>query len=111
MRFDRLDRMVRGWFIGDFEPTTLKTQACEVGIKHYKRGDYEERHHHRIATEITVITEGEVEMCGKRFSKGDIIVIEPGDSTDFRALTDAANVVVKIPGAKNDKYVGENKNV
>ena len=33
------------------------------------------------------------------------IVIEPGEATDFRALTDATNVVVKVPGALNDKFI------
>lgn len=30
--------------------------------------------------------------------------MEPGDVTDFQALTDVINVVVKIPGANDDKY-------
>jgi hypothetical protein len=32
----RLDDMVKGWFVGDFEPTALRTAACEVSVKHYK---------------------------------------------------------------------------
>ena len=44
-------------------------------------------------------------MCGKEWSAGDVIVLEPGEVTDFEALTDAVNVVVKTPGASNDKYV------
>ena len=35
------------------------------------------------------------------------MVMEPGDVTDFEALTDAVNVVVKIPGVNNDKYIVE----
>lgn len=30
--------------------------------------------------------------------------MEPGEATDFYAVTDAENVVVKLPGANNDKY-------
>ena len=37
--------------------------------------------------------------------EGDIIVAEPDDATDFTSLTDSMNVVVKIPGANNDKYL------
>ena len=33
--------------------------------------------------------------------------MEPGDATDFEALEDAENVVVKLPGANNDKYLVE----
>jgi quercetin dioxygenase-like cupin family protein len=107
MRGYRLDSMTRGWFVGDFEPTAFKTSACEVGVKTYKKGDIEDRHYHAIATELTVIAEGKVELNGKKYLKGDIIVIEPGEDTDFKALTDVTTVVVKIPGAKSDKYLGK----
>jgi len=46
-------------------------------------------------------------MLGKEWGSGDIIVLSPGDVTDFEALTDAVNVVVKTPGATNDKYLVE----
>lgn len=102
----RLEDMVRGWFVGDFQPTALKTQNCEVAIRENKAGDYEEMHYHAVATEITVILEGEVEMCGKRWRAGDIIILEPKTATDFRAITDVRTVVVKTPGAQKDKHLG-----
>ena len=46
-------------------------------------------------------------MNGIEYGEGDIIVMEPKDITDFEALTNAENVVVKIPGANNDKYIVE----
>lgn len=107
MKTAKLEDMVKGWFVGNFEPTLLKTNAVEVAVKEYKKGDYEERHYHKIATEITVIISGKVRMNGGVYSKGDIIVIESGESTDFEALEDSINAVVKYPGASNDKYIGE----
>ncbi len=105
MRTARLDDMTRGWFVGNFVPTLYKTNDCEVGVKSYKAGAYEEKHHHKVATEITVILQGRVKMFDQEFSAGDVIVVEPGESTDFTALTDAMNVVVKLPGANDDKYI------
>jgi hypothetical protein len=32
--------------------------------------------------------------------------LEPGEATDFRALTDAVCAVVKLPSARGDKYPG-----
>ncbi len=107
MRHAKLADMVKGWFVGDFAPTVARTGDCEVAVKHYRAGDHEGTHHHRVATEITVIVSGEVEMLGRTWSAGDIVVIEPGEATSFTALTDATNVVVKLPGAGNDKYMGE----
>lgn len=100
-----LTAMVRGWIVGDFSPTMLATSDVEVAIQRYSAGDYEVAHHHRIATEITVILGGEAEMFGKIFKDGDIVKIPPGNTTDFRAITDVTTVVVKLPGAKNDKYL------
>ena len=96
--------MIRGWFVGNFEPSCLKTLECEVAVKKYIKGDHEEWHFHKIATEITVILGGEAQVNGVVFSDGDIIRLEPGEGADFKAITDLTTVVVKIPGAPNDKY-------
>lgn len=101
-----LEEMERGWFVGNFIPTAFKTDVCEVAVKKYDRGASEESHFHKIATEITLILEGQVQMLGRTFKEGDIIVVEPGVRTAFEALTDCVNVVVKIPGATDDKYLG-----
>lgn len=103
----RLDDMTRGWFVGDFTPTALATRAAEVGIKHYRAGDREARHYHKIAQEITVIQSGRVQMNGVEYASGDIVVINPMESTDFVVLEDTVTLVVKVPGAVDDKYLGE----
>lgn len=98
-------KMVKGWFIGNFKPTAYKTKDCEVAYKEYKKGDFEEKHMHKVATEITLIIEGEVLMNNISYKKGDIVVMKPGKATDFKAITDSKNVVVKIPCVKDDKYL------
>ncbi len=106
MKTAKLEDMIKGWFVGNFKPTLYKTNDVEAAVKSYKKGDYEERHYHKIATEITVIIQGRVRMNGVEYKKGDIIVMEPNESTDFECLEDdTQNVVVKIPGANNDKYL------
>ena len=102
-----LNEMTKGWFVGNFDPTSFRTSDVEVAVKQYKKGDMEGKHFHKIATEITVVVSGKVEMCERVFSKGSIIVLNPGEATAFKALEDCINVVVKIPGAKNDKYESE----
>jgi quercetin dioxygenase-like cupin family protein len=107
MKTAKLEDMIKGWFVGNFEPSLLKTNNVEVAVKEYKKGDFENRHYHKIATEITVIISGRVRMNGIEYTKGDMIVIDPNESTDFEALEDSVNAVVKYPGASNDKYLGE----
>lgn len=101
----KLNEMIGGWFIGNFDPSLLKTNDVEVAVKDYKPGDYDVEHYHRIGTEYTVIVKGKVKMLGVEYSEGTILTIPPMESTDFLALTEATTVVVKIPGASNDKYI------
>ena len=106
MKHAKLQDMFKGWFVGNFDPTLIKTNDVEVAVKEYNKGDYEERHYHKIATEITVIIRGRVKMNGVEYKKGDIIIMEPHESTDFECLEDETqSVVVKFPGANNDKYL------
>ena len=106
MKLDKLTDMKLGWFIGNFEPSLYKTENVEVAIKKYNKGDYEESHFHKIATEITTIVTGKVKMNDTEYSSGDIITIPPNEATDFMVLEDnTITTVVKIPGAKNDKYI------
>jgi mannose-6-phosphate isomerase-like protein (cupin superfamily) len=109
MKTFRLDQMVKGWFVGNFTPTLIQTNDIEVAVKEYRTGDRESRHFHKISTEITVIVIGRVRMNGVEFVKGDIVVIEPNQSTDFEALEYTITTVVKHPGANNDKYLEDPK--
>jgi quercetin dioxygenase-like cupin family protein len=104
MRHDRLERMIKGWFVGPFLPTAYSTRACEVAVKRYAKGEKEAAHFHKFGTEITLVLEGEVQMMSRVWKLGDIITLEPGEITDFVALTDAVTVVVKVPGVINDKH-------
>ncbi|WP_294893140.1 hypothetical protein [uncultured Gilliamella sp.] len=106
MKVAKLDDMFKGWFIGNFEPSLCKTNDVEVAVKKYNKGDYEKKHYHKIATEYTLIISGRVRMNNREYQVGDIIIIEPNESTDFECLEDdTINVVVKLPGANNDKYL------
>jgi hypothetical protein len=107
MRHAHLAEMIKGWFVGGFTPAAFVTDACEVAVKRYLAGDSECSHFHKVSTEITLILSGRVRMAGREWRDGDIIVLEPGEVSDFEALTDAVNVVVKVPGALNDKYFAE----
>lgn len=104
MRSAKLADMVKGWFVGSFSPSVLTTDACEVAVKHYRAGDAEAAHFHRVATEVTVVISGKIRMAGQEWCEGDIVVLQPGEVTDFEAITDCVNVVVKMPGALNDKF-------
>jgi quercetin dioxygenase-like cupin family protein len=101
-----LDDMVRGWFVGDFEPSVARMDAAEVAVQRFAAGEVEAEHHHRAATEITVIVSGRALMCGREVTTGDILVLPPGVATSFRAIEDTVTAVVKTPSVPGDKYPG-----
>lgn len=105
MKVNKLQDMTKGWFVGNFEPTLFNTDQFEVAVKKYKAGDKEQKHYHKVATEITVVVSGMVLMNGATYNSGDIITIEPGEATDFEALSDSITTVVKLPCVKDDKYI------
>lgn len=104
MTFRRLSDMVDGRLVGDVEPSCIRTSACEVACRHYQAGDHEEMHVHFVATEITLIASGRARMGGHELGAGDIVILEPGDATDFTALEPTTTVVVTVPSAMRDTY-------
>lgn len=104
MKVYKLEDMINGWFIGNFDPSILKTENFEVSVKYYKKGEYHKSHYHKNSTEITVIVSGSAKMNNIIYNKGDIVEIEPYDATDFEVLEDTSTIVVKIPSSINDKF-------
>ena len=92
-----LDKFIKGWLVGDFEPSLIKSKDIEVGIKFYKKGDIESNHYHKIATEYSVVVSGVVKMLGVVHTQGEIVMIEPNTCNQFECIEDACLVVVKTP--------------
>lgn len=99
--------MKRGWFIGNFEPTAYNTKNFEVGLGTHKKGDRWHKHFHKIATEITLILKGKVQVNDKIFTKGDIFIINPDEVVDPLFLEDTEYIVVKTISDPTDKYIVE----
>lgn len=106
MQINRIEEFVKGWFVGDFSPAILHSTEYEVAVKWFKAGETEPLHKQLIATEITVVIEGEILLGGKKFITGDVITIPPGEFAAFESLTDSSLVCVKNPSLPNDKVLG-----
>ncbi|MDD4981570.1 MAG: hypothetical protein WC329_03215 [Candidatus Omnitrophota bacterium] len=107
MRKSNLDKMIRGWFIGDFPRAVYRTTEFEVAVKSEKAGARVNKHFHKVASEITLVVRGIIRLNKKNFAKGDIIVIGPGEAVDYRVVKDAVTVIVKVPSVQKDKYYTE----
>lgn len=105
MEIYELKNFIKGWLVGNFEPSIIKTKEFEFAIKDYKKGDEEAAHVHKKADEITVIINGNFKMNDKILKAGDIVWIKPGEATDFFCLKKGSTAVIKKPSVKDDKYL------
>ena len=104
--------MVRGYFIGDFEPTAYRTKAFEVSLMIHKQGEQWDAHYHTDSDEINYLMEGRMTINGELLEAPTIFVIEKEEVADPEFLTDCKLIVVKTPSAPGDKRIvakGANK--
>lgn len=94
----------RGWFIGNFEPSILKTNQFEVAIITHTKGEQWPAHYHAIATEYNYLISGKMRICGEIIEPGDVFVLEPNEVADPEFLENCKVVCVKTPSIKGDKY-------
>jgi hypothetical protein len=103
----KLADMTKGWFVGDFEPTVIRTKDCEVGVKKYSSGTKEAAHYHKEADELTIVISGRVRMNDDVFEEGDIIKVPRDEIIEFEALEESITVVYKSISVVGDKYLAK----
>jgi mannose-6-phosphate isomerase-like protein (cupin superfamily) len=102
MKLYKIEDMKGGWFVGNFEPTILKTEDFEISYKTHKKGEEWDIHYHDTVKEINLLIRGELIIQNKHLKGGDIFVLEPFEIADPVFLEDCEIVCVKTP-SKNDK--------
>lgn len=105
MKIDRIENYTRGWFIGDFENTAFKTDACEVSYRKHPAGEIWDLHYQEKITEINLLVNGEMILQGTKLIAGDIFTLYPYEIADPIFLTDCYVICVKVPGIRNDKVI------
>jgi mannose-6-phosphate isomerase-like protein (cupin superfamily) len=104
MNVTKINDYTRGWFIGNFEPSVLKTKDFEVGILKHSKGEKWASHYHKESMEYNVLISGKMIIHGKELSSGDVFVFEKKEIADPEFLEDCTLVVVKVPSIPGDKF-------
>lgn len=97
--------MKGGWYVGDFIPSAFRTKDFEVAYVKHTQGQKWETHYHKVATEITFVISGKIQINDEVFSQGDIFVISPNEVAVPTFLEDSEVIVIKTPSDVNDKYI------
>jgi quercetin dioxygenase-like cupin family protein len=104
MEIRRIEDFTRGWIIGNFDPSLLKTDKFEVGLLRHKAGEVWPKHYHKVGTEYNVLVNGKMIIQDKELNSGDVFVFTPGEIADPIFLEDCTVLVVKVPSLPGDKY-------
>jgi len=107
MKVYNIQDMVGGWYIGDFEPSILRTRDFEVGYKIHPAGEEWDVHMHAVATEYNLLLRGVMKIQDTVLSAGNLFVIEAGEWADPEFLEDCEVITVKVPSVPGDKYTKE----
>lgn len=104
MRVSSVKTHTQGWFIGDFDPTLLRTDLFEVAAHNYPKGFVGTPHIHKVATEYNCIISGRLIASGIELGPGDIFIYEPNEVSLVTFLENTDLVIVKTPSIPGDKY-------
>ena len=107
MQVHKVDDLVGGWFCGAFAGAVYNTSAVEVSYKQHHAGEAWPAHYHKVADEINYLISGQMEVSGELLEGPVIFVIPRCEVSAPIFHTDVTLIVVKLPGALNDKYLTE----
>ena len=105
MIITRIEDFDRGWFIGNFEPSILKTKDFEVGVLTHKKGEVWLAHYHEFSDEYNYLISGKMIIQGKEINEGDIFVLYKYEIADPIFLEDCSVLVIKKPSVPGDKII------
>lgn len=100
---NRLQNMTRGWLVGDFEPSILRSKEFEVGIMRHKKGEFWPPHTHNQITEYNLLLHGKMKMNNELIEEGDVFIIPKTMLTHAIFLEDCEVLCIKLPSITSDK--------
>lgn len=104
MKITKITDYLRGWFIGNFDPSLLKTPDFEVGLLTHKKDENWPSHYHKKSVEYNVLVTGKMIIQGKELNSGDVFILDKDEISDPIFLEDCTVVCVKVPSVPFDKF-------
>ena len=96
---------IRGWFIGDFIPSIVKTDLFEIALLNHLKDEMWDFHYHRYMIEINVLIKGKMIINEQEIHEGNIFIFEKNQIACPKFLEDCSILCIKVPSVKNDKII------
>ena len=98
-----VDSFVRGWFIGDFEPSIIRTKTWEVALLRHNKGEKWDFHYHAQADEVNVLLNGRMMLNGYEIRARNVFTIPKKQIACPLFLEDCLILCIKTPSVIGDK--------
>lgn len=100
-----IDRYMRGWLIGNFEPSIVKTPDYEIGLLTHGKGEQWGFHYHKDTIEFNILLSGHFLLNNIPISAGTVFVINKNIIACPKFLEQCKILCVKIPSVPGDKTI------
>lgn len=100
-----LKDFVRGWIIGDFEPSIIRRKDIEIGLLSHKKDEIWPYHIHNETEEINVLISGLMKVNERIIRPNEIFIFPKGVLSCPIFLEDCKVLCIKHPSNPNDKKI------
>lgn len=96
---------MRGWVIGDFENSVIRTKDYELGMIMHEKNEHWGFHYHSKCDEINLLCSGSMTLNGREIHTGQVFKIPRNQIGCAKFLQTCKIACVKIPSVPGDKFV------
>lgn len=100
-----ISEYIRGWFVGDFEPSIFKTKDIEIAYMSHKERDKWPFHYHMKAYEYNILISGNMILNSFDIKQGAHFLLRPNEIACPEFITDCYVLCIKYPSVIGDKYI------
>jgi dTDP-glucose pyrophosphorylase len=100
-----LANYLRGWIIGNFQPSVYKTPYYEIGLLTHAKDEKWEFHYHKQVTEINILISGHFLLNNIPISAGTVFTINKNVIACPKFLETCKILCIKIPSIPGDKTI------
>jgi len=95
----------RGWLVGNFEPSVIKTELFEFGVLRHKKDEKWGFHYHAETKEINILIQGKMRINNVLVEENTIFIFERNMISCPLFLEDCVVICIKLPSLPNDKVI------
>lgn len=99
----QLSNTIRGWFIGNFFPSFIRTEKFEIGYLTHEAGESWDAHIHEKTHEYNYLASGRMLINNEEYNTGDWFIFPAGHLAVPKFVEKCNILCIKMPSVPGDK--------